>query len=169
MKRESTHHWMSGLWACAKDPRAYFFVAVAIVALGLLLNAPDDPSVRGIYIASAVAISIAALPQAIGVWADHAQTVAARRTEEWKGRDEARRVCLIAWIAPSPEALATAVNALTYHAGHMDIDEARALLVSGRGNPLNQHVKHVLEGQINRLCVELGQEPMFQDADSSGG
>jgi hypothetical protein len=165
---EGRYDWKAAIKPSLEDPRFWIGILVAGAAVGLLWAAPHDTDLRGVYFASSVALFIAGLPQSLAALAEHAREEAAYREEVRRERDETRRICLIALAAhsPSPEAAATALNALTYHSRRLRPDRAAGLLLSARsggGGPW----KETLEAHVNGLCKELGDEPMFLEQKSS--
>jgi len=154
------------------DLRFWVGVGAAVAAVYILRAAPSDSTLAAAYQASAVAIVLAGAPQSIAAVAEHARDRANRRERELAAYDETRRVCLIALAhrQPSPEAVVTAVNALTYHSRIMPPEVAARIISELYYKPitLDGFDRFRLTEYVNELCRRRGDPPLYSPSTLRG-
>jgi hypothetical protein len=159
-----TYNWRSGLKPSIRDPRLWIGSVVTGAALWLFLSAPDDADLKGIYVASSIALGVAALPQAILALTEHAHEGAMREEQERKDLDETRRILLMALAIGTAgehraEVAATTVNALAYHSSLLPPAEAQDILGQFHaGGDQQERIQNL----VDDLCIKLGDPPMFR-------
>jgi hypothetical protein len=161
-----SHRWRDAVRPTLRDPRFATGIVVAGAAIWLLVGAPTGrgaSDLRGVYVASAVALFAVGLPQALTAWTEQAREAASQFRVRQQNLDEQRRVCLIALSAGSAgretaEATATVANALAFHSGVLSPDKAGELLMQlyAGGSPQADLMR-----VVNELCEMRGDPAMY--------
>jgi hypothetical protein len=166
-KQETKQKWWADLGDAKWDPRLWLGLAFSVAAALVLLSAPtasEDGSLRGIHLASAVALLGVGVPQAVLALVEARRAEAEQRRAWRAGLDEQRRVCLIALARvdgrADAEVFATAANALAFHSGLMTAEQGGGLVLGGGS-------KTELQRTINALCRARGDHEMFPPVATS--